>query len=76
LHEKNDKYLKNFITMTKLAAGQKLLECGRHRECTPSPPPQEIETKAKISRQRKNPKLSLSGYVCVAADGGWMGMLG
>ncbi len=39
---------------------------GRRRGCKEYPPSQEVETKSKASRQRKNHKLS---SVCVSADG-------
>ncbi len=44
------------------------LRC-RHRECEPV---QEVETEAKASRPRKDPKSSISGSVCVSADGSWL----
>jgi hypothetical protein len=51
----------------------KLVICQGHKqqEQRVSAPLLDVETQEKTSHQRNNPKLSLSGSVCVSADGSW-----
>jgi hypothetical protein len=49
--------------------GSRLTETTRQRECTF----REKEGDAKARLVEKSPKLSLSGYLCVFADGSWIG---